>query len=396
MNRAAAEQIALQASWAASGPSGALVVSHPGDSQSQVLLQSALDRQTLVTISKRIESALTPAICLDYDGTLAPIVNDPSSARLPPGTRTLLRELANRHPTAIVSGRSMEKLHQWINVSGLYFAASHGFEIIGPHGSALNYTFAASLLPSIQEALAKLQPLLKDVEGVTIEDNKFALTVHTRNMSDSERPRLAQLLDRALEDQPLLRRSEGKCVIELRPQVHWHKGRAVEWLLKNMCEQMGLPGSAAERTKLIVPVYLGDDTTDEDAFQELRKYPNGISILVRESAPTQGETAAEFWLRQQEVAEFLKLFLHDGVLLAAASEEEEDAATSEGGSGAVEADPPPRSPPGPRASSRPAVSATTPSTPPTTPTAAATAAAKTGAAGLLAAGRGSAFGSEDE
>ena len=55
------------------------------------------------------------------------------------------------------------------------------------------------------------------------------------------------LLETALEEQPLLRRSEGKHVIELRPQVHWHKGRAVEWLLKSMCEQMGLPAGCNKK-----------------------------------------------------------------------------------------------------------------------------------------------------
>ena len=64
-------------------------------------------------------------------GTLAPMVDDPDAARLPKGVRTLLRKLSDRHPTAIVSGRSVEKLIQWVNVKGLYFAGSHGFEITG-------------------------------------------------------------------------------------------------------------------------------------------------------------------------------------------------------------------------------------------------------------------------
>ena len=261
-------------------------------------LPSALERSTLVTISKRIAKYWTPAFCLDYDGTLAPMVADPAAARLPPGTRALLREIADRHPTAIVSGRSMDKLRAWVDVAGLYFAGSHGFEIVGPHGSALNYTFAQELLPSIQGALAVLRQSLKEVsrtrpgprsisrpltcqdltrtlphplprlstaqvEGVMIEDNKFALSVHTRNVSTADLPRLDALLEMALEEQPLLRRSEGKHVIELRPQVHWHKGRAVEWLLKSMCEQMGLPSGAAERNKRVVPIYIGDDRTDE-------------------------------------------------------------------------------------------------------------------------------------
>ena len=109
-----------------------------------------------------------------------------------------------------------------------------------------------------------------------------------------------------------------KLQAKLKPQVNWHKGRAVEWLLKNMCEQMGLPSGAAERSKTILPIYIGDDTTDEDAFELLRANGYGIPIVVRERAPKRGETAAEFWLQQRDVAEFLALFLHDRVLIGAA------------------------------------------------------------------------------
>ena len=81
---------------------------------------------------------------------------DPAAARLPKGVRKLLRKLSERHPTAIVSGRSVEKLIQWVNVKGLYFAGSHGFEITGPDGSSLNYTIAGQLLPQIRAAYTML------------------------------------------------------------------------------------------------------------------------------------------------------------------------------------------------------------------------------------------------
>ena len=181
-----------------------------------------------------------------------------------------------------------------------------------------------------------------------IEDNKFALTVHTRNVSSALFPRLDALLEGLLEEQPLLRRSEGRHVIELRPEVNWHKGRAVEWLLKNMCEQMGLPSGATERNKRVVPIYIGDDTSDEDAFNELRNRGVGIPIVVREEAPKARETAAEFWLRQREVADFLALFLHDQVLLRSASggaaeggdddDDDDDDEEEEGGGNATEED----------------------------------------------------------
>ena len=192
-----------------------------------------------------------------------------------------------------------------------------------PHSAPFpSHSLTHSLNHSFQDALTKLQAKLKPIPGVQIEDNKFALSVHTRNVSDEALLALDAALDAALEEQPMLRRSSASRhhVIELKPQVNWHKGRAVEWLLKNMCEQMGLPSGAAERSKTILPIYIGDDTTDEDAFELLRANGYGIPIVVRERAPKRSETAAEFWLQQRDVAEFLALFLHDRVLIGAAEQ----------------------------------------------------------------------------
>ena len=94
-------------------------------------------------------------------------------------------------------------------------------------------------------------------------------------------------------------------------QVNWNKGRAVEWLLKSMCEQLGLPSGVKDRNATAMPIYIGDDVADEDAFAELNQ-GRGIPIVVRKTAPLRNETAAEFYLRDpRQVAEFLSLFLED-------------------------------------------------------------------------------------
>jgi len=278
-------------------------------------LKNAMELSQLQIIQDRLEACMTPAFCLDYDGTLAPMVADPAAARLPKGVSKLLRKLSDRHPTAIVSGRSLEKLQEWVKVRGLYFAGSHGFEIVGPNGSSLNYTVASQLLPEIRDALRLLHAQLAQVPGAQLEDNKYALSVHTRNVSRADLPRLDALVQSVLEEQPLLRRSEGKHVIELKPQVNWNKGRAVEWLLKSMCEQLGLPSGKEDRNATAMPIYIGDDVADEDAFAELNQ-GRGVPIVVRQTAPLRNETAAEFYLRDTtQVAEFLSLFLHERSLV---------------------------------------------------------------------------------
>lgn len=104
-------------------------------------------------------------------------------------------------------------------MKGLFFAGSHGFEIVGPEGTAVNYTFAQQLLPPIRDAMSSLAATVVDIPGVSLEDNKFMLSVHTRNVSAVDMPRLNELIEAALEEQPLMRRAEGIHVIELRPQV---------------------------------------------------------------------------------------------------------------------------------------------------------------------------------
>jgi len=274
-------------------------------------LPNALDQRSLAAIQSRLSECWTPAFCLDYDGTLAPLVTDPAAARLPKGVGRLLQKLTDRHPVAIVSGRSIEKLRDWVRVEGLYFAGSHGFDIEGPNGSRLNYSIASQLLPEIRDAMSALQARLARVAGVAIEDNKFVLSVHTRNVSAADLPVVHEIVEAVLDEQPLLRRSSGHHVIELRPQVHWHKGRAMEWLIKSMCDMLGLPSGGANRSGTAMPIFIGDDVSDEDAFALLSE-GRGIPIVVRPGAPERNSTAAEFWLRDpKQVSEFLSMFLHN-------------------------------------------------------------------------------------
>ena len=85
----------------------------------------------------------------------------------------------------------------------------------------------------------------------------------------------------------------------------------MEWLLKSMCEQLGLPSGVKDRNATAMPIYIGDDVADEDAFAELNQ-GRGVPIVVRRTAPLRNETAAEFYLRDPvQVAEFLSLFLDE-------------------------------------------------------------------------------------
>jgi trehalose-phosphatase len=223
-----------------------------------------------------------PAVFLDYDGTLTAIVPDPARARLPDRTRVAIRRLAAVAPVAIVSGRDLEDVRRLVALEGLWYAGSHGFEILGPDGS--RHERAPGTLPVLDKVEAALGEAIGSVSGARVERKRFAIAVHVRNVVEAQVPAVDAAVAAVAAVHPDLRRTGGKKVFELRPNLDWDKGRAVGWLL----EELGL-----ERPD-IVPIYVGDDETDEDAFRALAG--KGIGIVVRgegDHRPTAAALALE-------------------------------------------------------------------------------------------------------
>lgn len=232
------------------------------------------------------------AVFLDYDGTLTPIVSRPELAVLDEGMRKVLRELARAHPTTIVSGRGREDVARLVGLDEVNYAGSHGFDIAGPRVSGLRLEVAPQIVPVLAEAAEELRRRTAGIPGVLVEDKRFSLAVHYRLVADDELPRLERIVDDALAARPALRKGTGKKVFELRPDLEWDKGRAVLWLL----EALHLDGPE------VVPVYAGDDVTDEDAFRALAD--RGIGILVTELPRP---TAAQYALQNiEETQELLR------------------------------------------------------------------------------------------
>jgi len=232
-----------------------------------------------------------PALFLDYDGVLTPIAADPADARLHPELRRLLHQLALAVPLAVISGRDLEDLRRLIGLPRLIYAGSHGFDIRGPD-LRLELPEGVNTLDDLTAAKRALDERLAGIEGMQLERKRFAVAVHCRNVPEADRARVDEAVDRLVADFPRLRRTGGKAIIELRPDVDWDKGRAVRWLLA----EMGLDGTDA------LPIYIGDDETDEDAFRELRD--DGISILVAD----QERSSAATWrfADRDQVVHFLQ------------------------------------------------------------------------------------------
>ncbi|XP_054796528.1 probable trehalose-phosphate phosphatase 1 isoform X2 [Prosopis cineraria] len=226
-------------------------------------------------------------VFLDYDGTLSPIVNDPDCAFMSEEMRAAVCEVAKNFPTAIISGRSRDKVKGFVKLNNVYYAGSHGMDIMAPsmparssdgdhYNMALDTTKdngvpfqpAKKFLPAIREILKVLENEIKGIQGARIEDNGFCISVHFRQVQEK--------------------------VLEIRPSIEWNKGHALEYFL----DTLGLSSSSN-----ILPVYIGDDRTDEDAFKVIQERGQGYPIIVS-SIPK--DTRALYSLRDpSEVLIFL-------------------------------------------------------------------------------------------
>ncbi|MGD2216878.1 MAG: trehalose-phosphatase [Gemmatimonadales bacterium] len=241
-------------------------------------------------IATRLEGR-RPAMFLDYDGTLTPIVSQPEDAILSDSMRDVLRELAGLCTVAIVSGRDRADVEPLVGLDGLIFAGSHGFDIKGPD-LRMEYEGGKERLPDLAAAERELHRRIDPIAGARVERKRFAIANHYRNVAEQDVPRLEAAVREVLAAHPRLRLSHGKKVYELRPDIDWDKGRAVLWLL----EALGLDGDD------VLPFYLGDDVTDEDAFAALSD--RGIGVIVGDPSY---KTNANYGLRNTpEVERFLE------------------------------------------------------------------------------------------
>ncbi|MBB5157560.1 trehalose-phosphatase [Saccharopolyspora phatthalungensis] len=210
-----------------------------------------------------------PVLLLDFDGTLAPIRNDPAKVTMPVRTREVLQRLARHCPVAIISGRDLHDVRRRVRLDGLWYAGSHGFELAGPGDESIAQDAAESALPDLDEAERLLTIELDPIAGVLVDRKRFALAVHYRNVRPDDVDHVIWTVRRIGDWLPALRIAHGRRVVELLPNIDWNKGRALRWLL----DKTGLAATD------VTPVFAGDDYTDEDALHEI--HDDGIGIVVR-------------------------------------------------------------------------------------------------------------------
>jgi trehalose 6-phosphate phosphatase len=214
-------------------------------------------------------------LLLDFDGTLAPIVERPELAKLPEETRSLLLALnvEPRVTVAIISGRSLADLRRHVGLETIY-AGNHGLEIEG-RGLTFQSPDISSARPVLAKFASELGGRMTAIHGAFIENKGPTLSVHYRAVEDAQVPLVLNAVESVYAQYArLLEVHHGKKVLEIGPRVGWNKGEAARWILK----QFGQEG--------VLAVCAGDDRTDEDIFKAL---PDSISIKVGE-----GATAARY------------------------------------------------------------------------------------------------------
>ena len=243
------------------------------------------------TIQARIRQAQTLFLFLDYDGTLTPIVSRPELALCPSEVKRHLERLRDLPSVylAIISGRSLEDLREKVGVSDIIYVGNHGLEIENPDGRHKKILLSARAR-ELKRITQNVQNSLKEIPGILFEEKGPILSVHYRNVSQKFFDRIPQALkEELLQWKGRWKMASGKMVFEIQPNVDFHKGETVREIL-NPFPSLGL-----------LPFYLGDDQTDEDAFRVLKG--QGVSVFI---GPSGFSSEADFFLRNpDEVQEFL-------------------------------------------------------------------------------------------
>jgi len=228
---------------------------------SQPLLEAAAKLEQLV------RSAPHLLLCLDFDGTLAPLAAHPEDVSMAPPVRKMVRELAakDKVTVAVISGRNRGDLQKRVRITNLYYVGNHGLEISGPGVLFIEPTAAAGC-DRIKELAAELERKLERFDGGFVENKGLTLSVHYRMAAAKDHEPVRQIVQGVLAKagDPFELKA-GHKVYEIRPRVSWNKGSAVGWIR----QQLPWPDPLV--------LYMGDDDTDEDAFAAL---PAAITVRV--------------------------------------------------------------------------------------------------------------------
>lgn len=243
-------------------------------------------------IARQLRASRRRILLSDFDGTLVRIRRLPDAVRMSDATRRLLEQVRDSGSVVgVVSGRALEDVEGRVRVPGIWYVGSHGYRLHDPRGRLISLATPAERR-RVERAIRWLRPRIARLSGIRLDVKGASVAVHYRTAKAPEQAKAEKLVKELLEQDPDLRLLAGKKVWELLPGESVDKWAAIRRLL----DEEKIAGK-----RFIV--YVGDDTTDEQVFRQMR---NGISVVVGKRK----NTAAEYYIRSMgEVKELLQRWL---------------------------------------------------------------------------------------
>lgn len=234
-------------------------------------------------LNARLASAERVRLFLDYDGTLAEFARSPDSVQPDPELLALLGRLAGepRLRIAVVSGRRLDHVTRLLSVPGLVLAGTYGVELLTPEGERIDRVALETVRPVLERIRPRWAGLLEGRVGFHLEDKGWSLALHARFASEDEAAAVLAAAEQVLDDElpaDVVGRANfrvlgGDRFLEVGPALA-NKGRAVEHLLG------AFPWPDA------LPVYVGDDDKDEEAFRVIQANGGLAVVVAAASRPT--------------------------------------------------------------------------------------------------------------
>ena len=250
-----------------------------------IMSKNIFKENNFLKLEKNLKNNEKISLFLDYDGTLSHFTKNPEVAKPVKGVKKVIEKISNFNfvNITIISGRSLQVLTNMIKLDNIYYAGLHGLEMQNQQPLKLN-----------RQKIKKYKELIKNNysqaiknDQVYIEDKKFVLSIHHRDNFKNVN-KLKKFLDNLIDDNKY-EVMVGRKILEIKPK-NWNKGKTVK-MLRNSFFKNQKP----------FEIYIGDDTTDEDAFSVI----NGISIYVKNQSKMSPK--ANFYLNNpDEVLLFLK------------------------------------------------------------------------------------------
>jgi trehalose 6-phosphate phosphatase len=213
-------------------------------------------------------------LLFDYDGTLTPIVEQPSLAVLDRKTRRLLADLVSRPRVyvGVLSGRTLDELKSLVRVPNVYLAGTGGMEL-DLRGLRIIHPHADRIANTMSRLASCLEAPIADYQGAWLEKKSLGLTVHYRHLPGRLLgPLLGAITDTTREFASEVRIVRGPKAMEITPANGWNKGMATRLILADL-------GVASD-----ILFYAGDGENDSEAIEEVVAM-GGITVGIGPDAP---------------------------------------------------------------------------------------------------------------